>query len=461
MQKYNMSSVGGCPRAVVAQRLGYDVLASPEFMQIAAKEGIRHESFVAEDLKEQGWVVSDSVHCDTCGRDGEHVELDFPAFKLVGHIDRFARQGKEQRLVEIKSLGRFRAEKLVMALKRSTPVEIPGGSGSTIRTNDFVEEFQEYAMQVSCYHHASGLPILYAVKNRDTGKLDTFEFEAPYSREYIKEYVLELELRARKQDLPKCEYRKGDFERTICRVKYMCAGEDKEIEALEDTREQQETAQETAQEQTPETALVSIRPDTDLKITALYQEGVKLQQRAESRIIHDDSDVESATNDLSLVVKLKKAIEEKRKDYVNPLNEHLKNINSMFKAFAEPLNQADAITRKKVLDYRTEQERVRQEQERINRLREEAAKAEKKLKGETTELIGLIMVAPAPRAQYQAEGGTLGKAKVWKFEVVDFSLLPNEYKEPDMAKIRKVVIAGIAIPGVKAWQEESLRVTTR
>jgi hypothetical protein len=55
--------------------------------------------------------------------------------------------------------------------------------------------------------------------------------------------------------------------------------------------------------------------------------------------------------------------------------------------------------------------------------------------------------------------GTMGTAKVWKFEIADFTLLPDEYKVPDLIKISKVVRAGVNIPGVKSWQEESLRIT--
>lgn len=210
-----------------------------------------------------------------------------------------------------------------------------------------------------------------------------------------------------------------------------------------------------------ETALIHIRPDADPRVAALYQEGVRLQRYAESRVIQSSDDVKTATDDLSIIAKLKKAIEEKRKEYVVPIGEHLKAVNEVFKQFTEPLIQADTITRHKVLDYRAEQERVRQEQERINKLREEAARAEMCLKGELTESVGLVEVAPKAPARYRTESGTLGKAMVWKFEVEDFGLLPNEYKVADMTKIRRIVTAGMAIPGVKAWQEESLRVTTR
>ena len=210
-----------------------------------------------------------------------------------------------------------------------------------------------------------------------------------------------------------------------------------------------------------ETALVRIRPDVDPRVASLYQEGVKLQEYAQARVIQSTSDIEAATDDLTIIAKLKKAIEGKRHEYIGPINDHLKALNEAFKNFVAPILQADSVTRQKVLDYRREQERIRLEQERINRLREEVAQAEMKLKGELTEPVQLAPVTPPAQKSYGTESGTLGSTKVWQFEVTDFNLLPNDYKLPDLVKIRKVVVAGVAIPGIRAWQEETLRVTTR
>ena len=210
------------------------------------------------------------------------------------------------------------------------------------------------------------------------------------------------------------------------------------------------------------TAIVKIYPQGDNAVVLLYNEGVRLRQYAEARVVKTDGDVKGATNDLSLISKLKKAIEEKRKEYVGPINEHLKSVNDAFKQFTEPLVQADAITRQKVLDYRKEQERIRREQERINQLRLEVAQAEMKLKGELTEPVGLVEVKPEQPEHYRAEMGTLGKFMVPKFELVDFSLVPDEYKILDTVKVGKVVRAGLrSIPGIRIWEEESIRVTTK
>ena len=81
------------------------------------------------------------------------------------------------------------------------------------------------------------------------------------------------------------------------------------------------------------------------------------------------------------------------------------------------------------------------------------------LKGELTESVNLVEARPEPPAHYRTIAGDLGKVLTWKFEVVDFGALPDDYKLPDLVKIRRVVTARATIPGVRAWQEDSLQVT--
>lgn len=211
------------------------------------------------------------------------------------------------------------------------------------------------------------------------------------------------------------------------------------------------------------TAVVRIYPEGDSTVMLLYNEGVQLRQYAEARVVKTDEDVKMATNDLAVLAKLKKSIEEKRKEYVGPINEHLKSVNDAFKQFTEPLNQADTITRQKVLDYRREQERIRQEQEQINKLRLEAAQREAALhNGEITESVNLVEVKPEQPEHYRAETGTLGTMKVRKWEVENLDQVPREYLMIDSVKIGKVVRAGIpSIAGIRIWEEESIRVTTK
>ena len=211
-----------------------------------------------------------------------------------------------------------------------------------------------------------------------------------------------------------------------------------------------------------ETATISIKPETNQAIIKLYDEGVKLQRYAKTRVIKTVEDIKDATDDLSVISRLKKAIEEIKKEYTGPINEHLKAVNDAFKKFTEPLNQADMTTRQKILEYRKEQDRIREEQERINQLKMDAAKAEMELKGELSESVDLVEVVPEPAKRISTDMGTSGVAKIWKFEVIDFSLLPDRFKMENATLIGKVVRAGEReIPGVKIWSEDTLRVTTK
>ena len=116
------------------------------------------------------------------------------------------------------------------------------------------------------------------------------------------------------------------------------------------------------------TALVKVNPDKDEAVIALHIQAKGLLGYAEALVIITDDNVKNATDDLSIISKLKKSIEERRKGYTQPIHEHLDAVNAAFKTFTEPLNQADKITRGKVLGYRAEQARRRDEQEEINRI---------------------------------------------------------------------------------------------
>ena len=210
------------------------------------------------------------------------------------------------------------------------------------------------------------------------------------------------------------------------------------------------------------TALVKIRPQADEEVIALHEQALRLCDYAEALVILSDDNVKAATNDLIIIGKLKKAMEAKKREYLDPPKVYAEAIRETYSSLMDPIFRADKITGNKILVYRAEQKREHQEQEEINRLRLEAAQKDAALhNGEISEPVNLVEVVAPPPKHYRAEAGTLGTAEIWQFEVIDFSLLPDDYKLPDMVKIRKVVTAGATIPGVKAWQEETLKRSAR
>ena len=108
-----------------------------------------------------------------------------------------------------------------------------------------------------------------------------------------------------------------------------------------------------------ESALVITNPREDLAIMALYDEANKLLEYANNRVIATLDDTKAATNDLSLIAKLKKAMEAKRKDYLLPFQEHVKEVNDIYKALMAPVETADMVTRNKVMAFNREQERIK------------------------------------------------------------------------------------------------------
>jgi hypothetical protein len=207
------------------------------------------------------------------------------------------------------------------------------------------------------------------------------------------------------------------------------------------------------------TELQRIDPRLDVDVQQFYEEAKKLLDYANARTITTLEETKLATDDLALISKVKKAMEQKRKDYLLPFQEHVKEVNEIYKTLMQPIDQADYVTRQKVLSYQREQARIKAEQDEINRLRMEAANKEAALNnGEIKESVNLIDVVDVPKKVY-SDTGTLGTSKVWKFEIEDLSKIPLDYLEPDMVKIGKVIRAGVKIPGVKSWQEDSLRIT--
>ena len=213
--------------------------------------------------------------------------------------------------------------------------------------------------------------------------------------------------------------------------------------------------------QVPETSLVKTHPEQDLQFIEYQKQAREILKYAESRIVGNDLEVKDATNDLSIISTLKKGIEEKRQEYVKPLNEYVKTINTTFKALSDPIEQADKITRNKILSYRAELEAKRREAEEINRQKEELAKREAALnQGVITIDTTPIPVPEAAPSHVRAEMGTMGTAKIRKWEVEDLAKVPLDYLMINATKIGKVVRAGIpSIPGIRIWEEDSIRIT--
>ena len=239
-----------------------------------------------------------------------------------------------------------------------------------------------------------------------------------------------------------------------------CIQEERERRELE--AEGETVLLETAEAEA-ETA-VALRPGEDIEAHNYFDKAMRILEYAQSRVIATVEDSKSATDDLSIISKLKKAVEAKRKEKLAPYEAEVKAIRETYDYLMAPILEADKITRSKMLDFTKEQNRIRQEQEEINRKRQEAAEAEMRLTGELSESVNLVEVAPEAPKRVRTEMGIAGQRDNWKWEVTDLSLVPDEYKMINAGVLTRVVKASkgqITIPGIRIFNEPILAVTTK
>ena len=209
-------------------------------------------------------------------------------------------------------------------------------------------------------------------------------------------------------------------------------------------------------------AVVRVKPEDDMAVTTLAQEAMRLRDYALVRVVATDDDLIPATDDLSLIAKVKKRLAECKAGYLQPIKAHLDTVAAAFASVMAPLEEADRVTRGKVNAYRVAQQQRQAEAEAINRQKEELARREAEFSGTGETTVDLTpVVAPAPVRRVTTDSGATGTMVIRKWEVQEFALVPDDYKVLDAGKITRIVKAGGNIPGIKTWTEETLRVTAR
>jgi len=186
------------------------------------------------------------------------------------------------------------------------------------------------------------------------------------------------------------------------------------------------------------TTAIAYRPGEDVEVLSYYAEGQKLLDYAEARVIANAEDNKIAVDDLSIISRLKKAMEAKRKEYIEPLKTQTDAINLTYKTLMEPVLSADKITRDKMLAYDARVRAERAEQERINATRIALAEAEMKLNGELSESVNLVEVTPAPGKTARTDLGSSSVTDHWTYLVIDELLIPREYLVIDHAQLSAI-----------------------
>ena len=215
-------------------------------------------------------------------------------------------------------------------------------------------------------------------------------------------------------------------------------------------------------EETTGTALVTVNPRNDQAIIALYEQGLELLRYAEARVFLTNDDLKPATDDLAIISKVLKGMEEKRKEYLKPFQDHIKETNEAYKFFMEPIEAADKITRGKMVIFKVEQQRKVAEAEKLNWDAIDLARRQAEANnGEFTIDIKPVPVPFAPKLT-RTDMGKSGLIDNWKFRIIDLEKLPREYMVPDEAMLNSIAKKhhdNKQVPGVEFYNEPGLRVS--
>jgi len=140
-----------------------------------------------------------------------------------------------------------------------------------------------------------------------------------------------------------------------------------------------------------------------------------------------------------------KLIEGKRTSITGPLNQSLRETNSMFKTLSAPLKEAGKIINDKILEFKLAQEK----KAAAKMAKKEKIQASHAARGhETHELVPEV-----------AETGKSTMQKRWTYDLVDISKVPARFLELNLGAVRQAIDAGERnITGLKIYQKAGLSI---
>lgn len=186
--------------------------------------------------------------------------------------------------------------------------------------------------------------------------------------------------------------------------------------------------------------------ENETRITTLHDQMTAIT-------VTSEKELNQVAEHIATVKKAKKEITAVRDKYIEPAKAIIDHAKSTFDPFIKKCDEVESILKGKAQVF------MEAEAKRI-----EEAKAKEIGKVETgyqKPETAAQKIAAMPEAKKTADTGssTLSLKKVKEVEIEDQSKIPDEYYKPrelDMVKIKKVALAGIAIPGVKVVEKSQM-----
>jgi hypothetical protein len=185
-------------------------------------------------------------------------------------------------------------------------------------------------------------------------------------------------------------------------------------------------------------------------VKSLEKEVVPFIKKAESLVISSSSDMAKASETLSVINKYADTVKASKETVTKPLNVALKAARQLFAQLEDRLDGAIVSIRSAMITYQTEQKRIADAE--AKKIADRIGEGKGKLKIETA--VAKIEALDRPEEKIVVESGSVKFRTDKKFEIMDITMVPIEYHEIDLVKVRTAMKAGIELPGVRYYEEQ-------
>lgn len=180
----------------------------------------------------------------------------------------------------------------------------------------------------------------------------------------------------------------------------------------------------------------------------------KAENAAAALTIKTADDLTTATELLGKIKTVGKMITSKKEAITKPLNEALRNARAFFAPLENAFYNAEQVVKGKMIDYQNaELAKAAKETKKV----EEKVEAGKMTFEKAAEKIEKV----TPQKNVTTAAGAAQFRTVKEVVVDNETMIPREYLMLDMVKIRKVALAGVAIPGVRVVEKQAVAGITR
>lgn len=189
---------------------------------------------------------------------------------------------------------------------------------------------------------------------------------------------------------------------------------------------------------------------TEKDIVVIQKKAGNLVERATNFLVDSDKAYGQASQAVAWIRNSLKKFEVARKFYTDPLNDQVKKINARYKGYKDPFIEADKLMSDKMLDYRREQNAIKEKADR-------EAQAEVERIAKLAEVPKEEVVKALPTKEVVKTTADTTIVKNWKFRVIDISKVPAKYLTTN-AEVNKDIKSGTRdIPGLEIYSEDGIR----